>query len=121
MSHIVYDPEFVGPSSSKARGDGCPACGAPLPKKRPGFQRRCENPGCSKRASTGRLASGSRPGRRKRFSFTYADLARATGRSETAVRILASRGAFDPEDLVSVVEFVEKMRRKRKGDSTSGP
>lgn len=120
MSRIVYDPEF-GQEPSKARGDRCPACSAPLPKQRAGFQRRCENPSCSKRAKAGKLVAGSRVGRRKRFSFTYDDLAKATGRSVAALRILASRGAFDPEDFVSVVVFVEKARMKKRGGATKEP
>ena len=114
MSRIVYDPEF-GQEPSKARGDRCPACSAPLPKQRAGFQRRCENPSCAKRAKSGKLAAGSRVGRRKRFSFTYDDLAKATGRSVAALRISASRGAFDPEDFISVVAFAERVRKKKGG------
>ena len=114
MSRIVYDPEF-GPASPTAQGDRCSACGAHMPKQRAGFQSRCENPSCSKRAKTGKLAAGSRVGRRKRFSFTYDDLAQATGRSVAALRILASRGAFDPEDFVSVVAFAERVRKKKGG------
>ena len=51
-----------------------------------------------------------------KFSFTYEDYAGLAGLSTEAVRKHAQRGNFDPEDLVSVLEFIQE-RLKRRGQS----
>jgi hypothetical protein len=42
-----------------------------------------------------------------KFSFTYEDYAEMLGCSIEAVRKHAQRGNFDPDNLVSVLEFVQ--------------
>lgn len=44
--------------------------------------------------------------RSKNFKFTVADLARITGRTRQAIYNDKVRGVFDPNDLVSVVEYL---------------
>lgn len=44
----------------------------------------------------------------KRFSFTYNNLAEAIGMSVGAVKKHAQRGNFNPQDLLSVLEFINK-------------
>ena len=46
----------------------------------------------------------------KRFSFTYADVARATGLSQRTARALAQRGAYDPNDLRSLAAFIHSRQ-----------
>ena len=53
-----------------------------------------------------------------KFSFTYEDLADASGCSIAAVRKHAQRGNFDPSDLISVLEFLQQ--RLRKGETILG-
>lgn len=48
-----------------------------------------------------------------KFSFTYEDYAGLTGLSTEAVRKHAQRGNFDPNDLISVLEFVQGRLRRR--------
>lgn len=43
-----------------------------------------------------------------KFSFTYEDIADVYGCSVAAVRKHAQRGKFDPHDLVSILEFVQR-------------
>lgn len=47
-----------------------------------------------------------------RFSFTYEDMAGVFGCSAAAARKHAQRGNFDPNDLVSILEFIQ-LRLKR--------
>jgi hypothetical protein len=47
---------------------------------------------------------------KRRFSYTYQDLARLLGMTEEAVRQAAHRGKFDPADLRSVVAFYVKRK-----------
>ena len=50
-----------------------------------------------------------------KFSFTYEDYAGIFGCSAAAVRKHAQRGNFDPNDLVSILEFIQ---RRLKGDAS---
>lgn len=52
----------------------------------------------------------------KKFSFTYGDLAEAAGCSIAAARKHAQRGNFDPNDLLSVLEFIQIRLRKNNSD-----
>lgn len=52
-----------------------------------------------------------------RFSFTYEDFAQALGCSIQAARKHAQRGNFDPNNLMSVLEFIQ---RKLSKDHDSG-
>ncbi len=42
-----------------------------------------------------------------KFSFTYEDFASVLGCSTAAVRKHAQRGNFDPNDLISILEFIQ--------------
>lgn len=53
-----------------------------------------------------------------RFSFTYEDVADAAGCSTGAARKHAQRGNFNPNDLVSILEFIQE-RLHKSGDSLS--
>lgn len=44
-----------------------------------------------------------------KFSFTYEDYSVLSGLSIEAVRKHAQRGNFDPKDLISVLEFVQRQ------------
>ena len=52
----------------------------------------------------------------KKFSFTYSDLAEAAGLSVEAARKHAQRGNFDPNDLLSVLEFIQIRLSKNGSD-----
>jgi len=52
----------------------------------------------------------------KKFSFTYGDLAEAAGCSTEAARKHAQRGNFDPNDLLSVLEFIQYRLSKSGSD-----
>jgi hypothetical protein len=52
----------------------------------------------------------------KKFSFTYGDLAEAAGLSVEAARKHAQRGNFDPNDLLSVLEFIQHRLSKNGSD-----
>jgi hypothetical protein len=52
-----------------------------------------------------------------RFSFTYEDLAQAIGCSIEAARKHAQRGNFNPNDLMSVLEFIQVKLSKNNEDS----
>jgi hypothetical protein len=51
-----------------------------------------------------RFGQGRSP---SRFSYTYEDFASVLGCSTAAIRKHAQRGNFDPNDLVSVLEFIQ--------------
>jgi len=51
-----------------------------------------------------------------KFSFTYEDLAEAAGCSIAAARKHAQRGNFDPNDLLSVLEFIQIRLTKNGSD-----
>lgn len=53
-----------------------------------------------------------------KFSFTYEDLAEAAGLSIEAARKHAQRGNFDPNDLLSVLEFIQ-IRLSKSGSDLS--
>ena len=53
-----------------------------------------------------------------KFSFTYEDVADAAGLSIEAARKHAQRGNFDPNDLVSILEFIQ-IRLKKNGRTLS--
>jgi hypothetical protein len=59
-----------------------------------------------------RFGKGRSP---SKFSFTYEDVASAVGCSTAAVRKHAQRGNFDPNDLISVLEFIQVKLQKRTG------
>jgi len=50
-----------------------------------------------------------------RFSFTYEDFAQALGCSIEAARKHAQRGNFDPNNLMSVLEFIQHKLSKNEG------
>ena len=50
-----------------------------------------------------------------RFSFTYEDVADAAGCSIEAARKHAQRGNFNPNDLVSILEFIQERLGKNGG------
>lgn len=52
-----------------------------------------------------------------RFSYTYEDVAQAMGCSIAAARKHAQRGHFNPQDLMSVLEFIQTKLTKANGDS----
>ena len=47
-----------------------------------------------------------------RFSFTYEDFAQVFGCSVAAARKHAQRGNFDPRDLISILEFIQRRLDK---------
>lgn len=47
-----------------------------------------------------------------KFSFTYENVAEAAGCSTEAARKHAQRGNYDPNDLLSVLEFIQHRLRK---------
>ena len=47
-----------------------------------------------------------------KFSYTYEDVANALGCSVQAARKHAQRGNFDPNDLLSVLEFLNERLQK---------
>lgn len=57
-----------------------------------------------------RFGQGRSP---SKFSFTYEDFASLLGCSTAAARKHAQRGHFDPNDLISVLEFIQ---HRLKGD-----
>jgi len=57
--------------------------------------------------STGRKKGFGEGRSPTKFSFTYGDLAEAAGCSIAAARKHAQRGNFDPNDLLSVLEFIQ--------------
>ena len=50
--------------------------------------------------------------RSKNFKFTVGDIARVTGRTRQAVYNDRVRGVFDPEDLISMVEYLSGTKYK---------
>ena len=45
-------------------------------------------------------------------TYTYTDIAKATGLSENTVRIYAYRGIYSPGDFMSTVNFInDRMKR----------
>lgn len=55
-----------------------------------------------------------------RFSFTYEDFAQAFGCSIEAARKHAQRGNFNPNDLMSVLEFIQiKLSKNTDADLSS--
>jgi len=50
-----------------------------------------------------------------RFSFTYEDFAQALGISIEAARKHAQRGNFDPNNLMSILEFIQLKLQKGPG------
>jgi len=47
-----------------------------------------------------------------RFSFTYEDVAEVAGCSIEAARKHAQRGNFNPNDLLSILEFIQERLHK---------
>jgi hypothetical protein len=47
-----------------------------------------------------------------RFSFTYEDLSQITNLSLESLRKRAQRGTFNPRNLISVLEFINKRQKK---------
>ena len=67
----------------------------------------------------GKIKRGFGQGRSPtKFSFTYEDVAEAAGCSIQAARKHAQRGNFDPNDLVSILEFIQH-RLSKKDESLS--
>ncbi len=57
--------------------------------------------------------SGKRDGRRPFVGFYgYGDIVKASGVGSLAVRSAVSRGSLDPKNLVSVLEFVNKRKKR---------
>jgi hypothetical protein len=50
-----------------------------------------------------------------RFSFTYEDVAQALGCSIQAARKHAQRGNYDPNNLMSILEFIQHKLSKQSG------
>lgn len=50
-----------------------------------------------------------------RFSFTYEDVAQALGCSIQAARKHAQRGNYDPNNLMSILEFIQHKLSKQGG------
>lgn len=61
--------------------------------------------------SKGRFGKGRYP---SKFFFTYEDYANVFGLSVEAVRKHAQRGNYDPNDLVSVLEFLNNRLNEEK-------
>jgi hypothetical protein len=117
---LIYDSELI--SSEWDNGDGtvtvvhdevfagirCRRCNQPVAPPKQGFQPRCLNPECKNRGALRAAGSGKKP---TRFTFTYADLAAATGLTGSHLRQLAHRKKFNPRDFASVA----KLLRERGG------
>jgi hypothetical protein len=86
-------------------GIRCRRCNQPvvLPKK--GYQPRCLNPECKNRGALRAAGPGKKP---TRFTFTYADLAAATGLTGSHLRQLAHRKKFNPRDFASVAKLLRE-------------
>ena len=54
-----------------------------------------------------------------KFHYNYQDLAEAIGCSVEAVRKHAQRGNFDPDSLVSILEFIKLKLKDRLDESKS--
>lgn len=54
-----------------------------------------------------------------KFSFTYEDVAVIAGCSPAAARKHAQRGNFDPNDLLSLLEFIQQRLSKSGNDLSS--
>ena len=52
-------------------------------------------------------------GSSQRFNITYKSLSNVTGLSINTLRKYASQKKFDPDDLISLLEFVAKYRKKK--------
>lgn len=52
----------------------------------------------------------------RKFSYTYEDLASVFGLTVEAARKHAQRGNYDPEDLISILEFLNR-RLQQPSDS----
>lgn len=50
-----------------------------------------------------------------RFSYTYEDVAQALGCSIQAARKHAQRGNYDPNSLMSILEFIQIKLKKQDG------
>lgn len=118
---LIYDSELI--PSEWDNGDGtvivvtdevfsgirCRRCKQPVAIPKKGYQPRCLNPECKNR---GALRSGG-PGKKPtQFTFTYADLASATGLTDSHLRQLVHRKKFNPKDFASVVKLLRTRKPK---------
>lgn len=92
-----------GDPVAHVRGYRCKYCHDPVGEPRPGRIPRCLNPDCLNLGQLRRGGPGHLP---KRFHFTYADLSKATGLSEGALRARACRKTLDPKKFASVAALL---------------
>jgi hypothetical protein len=103
---IEYEVELVeecGEIVEVLSGYRCERCHNPVEEPRPGRITRCLNPDCLNLGQLRRGGPGHKP---KRFHFTYADLSKATGLSEGALRARACRKKLNPNQFASVAALL---------------
>ena len=118
---LVYETETVpseywepdGSISTKYevvfKGISCKRCKQPVQPPKEGWQPRCLNPDCR---SAGALRAGGLGRKPKCFSFSYADLAQASGLSEGALRARVCRKRLDPRKFASVAALLRQHTPK---------
>ena len=103
---VEYEVELIeecGETVEALKGYRCKYCHDPVEEPREGRIPRCLNPDCLNLGQLRRGGPGHLP---KRFHFTYADLSKATGLSEGALRARACRKTLDPKKFASVAALL---------------
>ena len=97
---LVYETDW---EPDGLKGISCKRCKQPVQPPKEGWQPRCLNPDCR---SAGALRAGGSGRKPKCFSFSYADLAQASGLSEGALRARVCRKRLDPRKFASVAALL---------------